>query len=142
MSWFATLQADDLDALNKYVTGTPIRTPQAQALRDQWIAWFDGLSYSQRSFDRPTYDTARNKKLDFNLANATSEAERAEIRKIASEGLSSEEMQGEADRRMTGGTYSGKDGGIGIAPGFGSAALGTALLAAFAGGAYLARKLK
>jgi hypothetical protein len=137
MAWFQSLQADDIDAINQYVTSTPIRTPAAQTLRDQWIKWIDTRSSYDRNFDRATFDAARNKRFDFELANALSEEEREQIRRVRAEGLSAEEMQGEADRRMTGGRYTeASPASAGTLIGIG---VGVALASAL-GGAWLARR--
>lgn len=137
MSWFQSLQADDIDAINRYVTSTPIRTPAASALRDQWIQWIDTRSAYDRNFDRPTFDAARNKRFDFEIANALTEAEREQIRHVRAEGLSSEEMQGEPDRRTTGGRYT--EAAPSSWGGLIGAGVGIALASAI-GGAYLARR--
>ncbi len=132
-----TLQADNLDAINRFVVGTTIKTPLASPLRDEWIQWFDTRSAYQRNFDRVTYDQARNRKLAFELANATSEAERAQIMLVATTGLSSEEMQSEADRRQSGGHYSEA---APTSPLVGLAWLGVSIVGAAAIGAYLGRR--
>ena len=127
----AVLQADDLDAINKYIVGAEIKTREAQVLRDEWIRWFDGLSWGDRYFDRPTYDRARNMRLEFELANSVSEAERAEVLQRARQGLSSEQAQGSPDRRDTSGEYSGRDSmglGSSLALGFLAAAAGLVLV--------------
>lgn len=137
MALFQTLQADDIDAINRFITSAPIQTEGARKLRDEWIQWIDTRSAAQRNFDRPTFDEARNRRLSFELANALTDAERAEIQRVAAEGLTSEQMQGEADRRQTGGHFSGASaGGWGSLFGWG---LGIAAVG-FLGGAYLARR--
>lgn len=137
MSWFQSLQADDLDAINRYVTGTPVRTPQAQQAVNGWIEWFDTRSAWQKQFDRVTFDEARNRRLAFELANATTDAERADVQRRANEGLSAEEMQSEADRRQSGGHYSEK-APEGWSPTLGL--FGLAIVASAAGTAYLLRR--
>lgn len=136
-AWLQSIQADNLDAINRYVVGATIHTPAAQQLRDAWILWFDTRSTYNRNFDRPTYDEARNRKLAFSLANATSEAEREQIRLVAQQGLSSEEMEGEADRRQSGGHYTEASP---ASPLVGLAWLGISIVGAAAVGAYLARR--
>jgi hypothetical protein len=137
MAWFQSLQADNLDAINRFVVGTVIKTPAAQQLRDEWIQWFDTRTSYDLNFDRPTYDAARNRKLAFELANATSDAEREQIKLVAQTGMSSEEMQGEADRRQTGGHYTEASP---ASPFVGLAWLAVAIGGAAAAGAFLARR--
>lgn len=137
MALFQTLQADDIDAINRFITSAPIQTEGARKLRDEWIQWVDTRSAAQRNFDRPTFDEARNRRLAFELANALTDAERAEIQRVAAEGLTSEQMQGEADRRQTGGHFSGaspEGWGSLLGWGLGIAAVG------FLGGAFVARR--
>ena len=138
MPWFQSLQADDLDAINRFISGATIRTPAAQALRDQWITWFDTRSSWEKQFDRVTFDEARNKRLDFQLANSLTDAEKAEVRRQASEGISSEQAQGAADRRQTGGTYSGKASSWGS----GLALVGLSIVGSAVATAYVMRKLR
>lgn len=102
----ALLQAEDIDAINAYVMSQPLNTPAAVAARDAWILWLDGTSLTDRYLDRATLDHARNLRLGFELANATSDAERAAIMARATTGMSAEEMQGSSDRRNSSGEYS------------------------------------
>lgn len=102
----AILQAEDIAAIDAYITSRPLNTPAAVAARDAWILWLDGTTLMDRYLDRPTLDRARNLRLAFDLANATSDAERAEIMRKATTGMSTEEMQGEPDRRNSQGRYS------------------------------------
>lgn len=102
----AILQADDLDAINRYIADSKPRTPAAVTLRDSWIKWFDSLSWGDRYFDRATLDKARNRRLEWDLANALSDAERATILERAKTGISVEEAQGEPDRRDASGYFS------------------------------------
>ncbi len=102
----AILQSDDIGAIDRYITTAPIATPAGQAAKDAWIRWNDGVSFYDRNFDRATYDHARNLKLAFNLANATTDAERAQILDVALSGMSTEQAQDEPDRRDSSGHYS------------------------------------
>ena len=110
----ALLQSEDLAAIDRYITSAPVNTPAAQAARDAWIRWNDGVSWYDRNFDRATLDHARNARLAFELANATTEAERADIMARALTGLSLEQVQGEPDRRDKEGRYSGVTPGSGL----------------------------
>lgn len=109
MSFFQSLQADDLDAINRFIASAAIHTTAGQTERNGWIEWYDTRSSWQKNFDRVTFDQARNRRLAFELANATTDAERADIQRVANEGLSSEQAQGEPDRRQSGGGYTAKD---------------------------------
>jgi hypothetical protein len=104
-------QADDISAIDRYITTAPIVTPAAQAAKEAWIQWNDGVSFYDRTFDRATYDHARNLRLAFQLANATTDAERGQVLDVALHGMSAEQSQGEADRRDSTGHYSEKSPG-------------------------------
>lgn len=127
----ANWQAGDIDAINRYITTVEIRTPAAQAARDAWILWHDGTTVYDRYLDRATYDRARNARLAFDLANATTDAERAAIMNRALTGLSGEQLQGQPDRRTSGGTYSEKSP-VGVGSRIALAAIGVVSLAAIA----------
>ena len=101
-----TLQADDIAAIDRYIMTTPLRTPAAQAARDAWVLWHDSTGSYDRWFSRPALDHARNMRLAFQLANATTDAERAEVLDTALRGQSVEQSSGEPDRRNQSGEYS------------------------------------
>lgn len=110
----ALLQSDDIAAIDRYITSAPIATTGGQAAKDAWIRWNDGVSWYDRNFDRAALDHARNARLAFEFANATSDAERATILNRALTGVSSEQAQGEPDRRNSEGQYSEISPGTGL----------------------------
>lgn len=110
----AILQTDDIAAIDAYITSTAPKTPAAVAAKDAWIRWNDGLSLYDRTFDRAALDHARNARLAFELANATTDEERAAILDRALHGISVEQAQGEPDRRSSSGTYSEISPGSGL----------------------------
>lgn len=101
----AILQADDIDAINRYIVYAKINTKDASKIKDEWIKWHDGLSWWDRNMAPEVYDQARNIRNRFNLANTTSAKEKEEIRQIQQTGLSTEEMQGGTRRVLSSGTY-------------------------------------
>lgn len=96
-------QSDDLDAINAFFMSSDAVTPQAVTIKDEWVTWFNQLSWWDKTFDGNTYDMARNRRNQYNLANAVSAAEKAQVKNVMKTGLSSEQMQGAADRRLSSG---------------------------------------
>lgn len=105
----AILQADDIDAINRYIVYTDVRTKDGAKVKDEWIRWHDSLSWWSKNMDSATYDEARNKRNRFNLANATSKAEQNQIKDVQQTGLSTEEMQGGTRRVLSSGQYETPD---------------------------------
>jgi hypothetical protein len=63
-----------------------------------WISTGDPRNYTFLVPDA-VWDEARNRRLAFNLANATTAEEKAAVESSATQGVSSEQMRGEQDRR-------------------------------------------
>lgn len=100
-----TEQAENIDAINRYILTQPVRTPKARSLRDEWITNYAKLSWFDTNYDSDTYDWVRNRRNEFDYANATTPAELAAAKQQHGKGLSSEEMRGEPDRRLSTGDY-------------------------------------
>lgn len=96
---------DDLEAINRYMTSTPIKTSDAAELHDDWIKWWDTLSWTDKHFE-DTYDEARNRRNAFNMANAVTPRARSAAEDTIKNGLSTEELAGGTDRRLSTGEYS------------------------------------
>src|ERR1041385_5124022 len=105
-----TLLKDNLNTVNGYMHATPINTPAAGAIASDWSHWWDSAgnpdNYSVK-IPPEVWDEARNRKLKFDLANATTAHEKDMVIQIAKTGVSSEQAQGQQDRRdpTTGGYY-------------------------------------
>lgn len=98
--------AANMAAINDYIQRTEAKTEAAKKAKDKWIKWYDALSGYQKTFTSlETYDEARNLRNQFNEANVTSAAEKAAVQAVKQTGLSSEELRGEADRRLESGDY-------------------------------------
>lgn len=98
-------QSDDLDAVNRYIVQAPLKTRAAEGVHDEWVRWFDSLSWLEKSLDGETWDRARNLKNQFNAANATNAAEREQAARVAKTGLTTEEMAGGMRRTLSTGDY-------------------------------------
>lgn len=98
-------QAEDIEAINKYITSAKLKTKAATDLHDAWIRWHDGLSWYERTFDGSIFDEARNRRYRFNLANATTKKQVEQVKQQQKTGLTAEEVKGEARRMTSEGTY-------------------------------------
>jgi len=79
-------QPEDMKAMNKYIASRVTKTDSAVRLKTEWNAWFHNLSWYELNFDREAWMQARNRVGEFNLANATSSAERDGIERIQRQG--------------------------------------------------------
>lgn len=96
-----TTQADDLDAINRYMGEEKPLTKEATRLRDDWVKWYNGLSWYEINFDQNTFDLARNRRNAYNIANTKSQDERKQVIQQIQDGLSHEQQVGEPDRRLS-----------------------------------------
>lgn len=103
-----TDQADNIDAITAYMTsvGMQVKTTAARAKQDEYKAWIDTVSWWNKSYDRPTYDHARNLRNEFNQANAVTAAEKQAVQLVLTSGLTTEEQQGEGRRASSEGKFS------------------------------------
>jgi hypothetical protein len=108
-----SVEADDIDAITKYVTSTSVKTDAARKKQDEYKAWIDTVSWYDKNYDRPTYDHARNLRNEFNLANATTPTEVAIVKNIITTGFTGEQQRGEPTRISSEGKFSEKpEGGV------------------------------
>ncbi len=94
--------ADNLNAVNVYFHTIPAKTREGAAQVTDWVRWWEvtgNPSVYWISVPDTVWDEARNRKHAFDLANAITPAEVAQVKEVAKTGLSSEQMQGQADRR-------------------------------------------
>jgi hypothetical protein len=98
-------QSEDLIAIDDYFHRIERKTSQATNDFNSWVAWFTSLGWYDKNFTQATYDEARNRKHQFDLDNATSEDERAQVLEVQKTGLSTEQMEGNVDRRTSSGNY-------------------------------------
>lgn len=95
-------QVEDLEAINAYIAGTKTLTPAAAKLKNDWVKWWNENvkdSFWNRNFDENTFNVAREKRNAFNLANASTPAEKQAVKETVARGLTVEETRGEADPR-------------------------------------------
>jgi len=92
--------SDDMNAINDYMMATPAVTPTAVGLKDQWVSWWSNLGMFS-NFGTTNYDEARNRRNTFDLANATTAAQVAQVRAVMTQGQSTEQDSGDTDRRLS-----------------------------------------
>lgn len=103
-----SMQSDDMEALNRYMTSTKRITSKASALHDEWIEWYDSLGWYEINFDTSIFDQARNRKNAFNLANVKTAAERTALEDQIKNSFTTEEARGEPSRMKTDGSFNVK----------------------------------
>lgn len=95
-----------VDAIRVYMSSTPVKTPEAQTIKDAFIRWYDDLTVFGKG-TQSNFDLARNQRNRFELANATSPDETAAVKEVQTTGLSHEQASGEPDRRDESGMLPG-----------------------------------
>ncbi len=100
-----TMRDDDMEAINRYFMETAvIKTPAAEKLKKEWMVWWKDnktwWGYSDEQFN-----TARNMRSRFNLANTKTAAEQAQVAATIARGSTSEEAQGETRTAGTDGLH-------------------------------------
>jgi hypothetical protein len=101
-----TDQARNIEAIALYIgEQEPARTPEASAVRDEWQRFYSSLGEFERNYEQQAYDRARNLRLAFNRANATTPEEHAAVEEQALHGVTTEQLDGKADRRRADGSY-------------------------------------
>lgn len=97
-----TLLKDNLNTVNSYIHSQSIKTTEAGKIAGDWSRWWDSTGNPDNytlKIPPEVWDEARNRKLKFDVANATSTAQKENIIRVAKTGMSSEQMQGQQDRR-------------------------------------------
>lgn len=97
---------DDIDAIRKYFDQTPINNPVAQPIKDEFVRWYDSLTWYDKT-QQATFDLARNQRNRFNLANARTPDELETVKTVIAQGTSEEQLQGLPDRRLADGMLPG-----------------------------------
>ncbi len=87
-------QSDDLTAINAYMQRTAPVTPEATALRNSWNVWYPSLGWYDKGFSTKVMDEASPRRNKFNLANATSPAQKAQVVNVITKGMDTNQMQG------------------------------------------------
>jgi hypothetical protein len=97
--------AADMEAINKYLMTTPIRTEKAKAVQVQWIKFWKDTERTFTWYSTEEFDRARNIKREFDAANAVTTAQKQAVTNQAGSGLTAEELSGGVRRSTSDGTY-------------------------------------
>lgn len=89
---------ENVSAIRAYFDQTPVKTPEAQKIKDAFVIWYDDLTWFGKGLNS-NYDLARNQRNRFNLANATTPEEKQVVVSVVTTGISTEQTQGQPDRR-------------------------------------------
>lgn len=73
---------------------TPIVNNTAFPIKDDFIRWWDNLSWWAINMDGASWDEARTRRNKFQLANVKNEEQRANVVRVITTGIESEEMEG------------------------------------------------
>lgn len=93
----------DMIAIHRYMSDTIAVTPKARELKDQFIRWWNGLTWNERNLSTAAFDEARNRMGRFQLENTTSAEQRAGVQRVLSTGITTEEMEGKGRRTTSDG---------------------------------------
>ena len=94
----------DMQAINKYMMETAIVNPDAQKIKDQWIAWWN-QHQNDLYWSTDDFNTARNMRNNFNVANTKSAQEAADVKQQIATGVTEEEARGETKTANTSGMF-------------------------------------
>lgn len=97
-------QAEDIDAIERYLGAQIPKTPAATDVRDEFIKYMSGIGTIDRHFNGGVYDVVRNFRIRYDRANAVTQAEKEAVLR-QSGGLTTEVLEGGADRRLSTGEY-------------------------------------
>ncbi len=88
--------ADDIEAIAAFFRATPVRSPEAQGVKNKFMAWYQ--TYSNSLFSKVATDesfhTAANFRDEFNRANAITKAQEQAVKSVQEYGLTRNEMLG------------------------------------------------
>jgi hypothetical protein len=75
----ATDQAQNIDAIDVYISGATPLNSKATQLRDEWMQWVSGLSWYQKHVDESVAAEAFNRRNAFMRANVLSKEEQEKV---------------------------------------------------------------
>lgn len=88
------MQIDDVEAIDVYMNAQHANNKQSQGILDLYKSWYQNGGWYDKSFSSDWYDEQRSRKHQFDLANAATPADKAQVQKVLAEGITSEEQQG------------------------------------------------
>lgn len=100
---------EDMSAINQFVSDTVAITPDAIELKNQWVRWWDGLSWYTKNVSTEAYDEARNRMKAFVIANQPTQQAKKDIKEVFAQGIDTEQMEGESKRSDDQGFFDAPD---------------------------------
>ncbi len=89
-------RVDDVEAINNFMNAQHPVTPEAKNILSLYKTWYQNSSFWDKHMDDEWFDQQRSRRNQFNLANAVSPAAKAQVEKVLTEGITSEQQQGKA----------------------------------------------
>jgi hypothetical protein len=102
------LTSDNMEAIAQYMGAEKPQTAEATKIRDEFVVWYDKLWWYEKT-SQANYDLARNMRNRYNIANALTAADKAQVQDVIKNGLTTEDFMGEPDRRTSSGMLPGPD---------------------------------
>jgi hypothetical protein len=96
--------SEDVEAIARYVTSEPARTPEAKQLKDDFVKWYDKVAHSWY-VSEDDFREASNRRNEFNLRNAVTTVQKQATEQTIKTGLTSNEMQGGVKTQLSTGYY-------------------------------------
>lgn len=87
-------QIDDMVALNDYFNRVIAITPEAVKHKAAWYTWYNGLGAIEKRMSNAVWDQARARRNEFNLANAKTPSEKAQVEYVMATGTTTESLAG------------------------------------------------
>jgi hypothetical protein len=100
------LTSDNMEAIAQYMGAEKPQTAEATKIRDDFVKWYDGLWWYEKT-EQSNYDLARNLRNRYNIANALTAADKAQVENVIKTGLTTEDFMNEPDRRDSKGMLPG-----------------------------------
>lgn len=100
------LTSDNMEAIAQYMGAEKPQTAEATKIRDEFVKWYNDLWWYEKT-EQSNYDLARNLRNRYNLANALTAADKAQVQDIIKTGLTTEDFMNEPDRRLSSGMLPG-----------------------------------
>jgi hypothetical protein len=98
----------DIEAINEFFhrAGNEPKTPAARAVFNEWVRWYEATKPGAFGWwSDEDKDKASNQRNAYNRANAVTAKEKELTERVIKSGMSTEQMQGEPDRRNADGNY-------------------------------------
>lgn len=87
-------QSDDVEAIYAYMKNAVPKTTEATTVRSQFLSWYGNATFWDKSMSSSWYDEARSRRNLFNLKNATTPVQKAQVENVLSKGMTTEQMEG------------------------------------------------